>query len=474
MATPINAPALRVEPMSVTRQMAASLPKLRAIAEQKGLAIHHLGAGYPHPEVTDPRKFLEHKANYYQQLEEAEGVNDPDALPEFLRESYAYTDTLGPKKVRDDFAAVYGNDIGATLNPAKLLPTVGATGGINLMCSLFERPGQPLAFITDAPTYAGFVARAGLCQYSSIYSVDMDEEGPVVAQFEAQIAQARADGRYVPFYYTVPDGHNPAGFSFSPRRRQALVDVARAAGILIVEDAPYFYINYQSADERAPSFLSLAPELTVHLFTGSKIGFPGPRVAFLYTDAELAVDSGADTVALSDLLLTEASGDVLFQNPEALLGFSALLHDESLTRRTSLWPVAEEKLVVYRENREIMMTLLTEQLGAYPEHFSWTSPGAGFFTVFTFKNRSKSHIVRTDDQFVADLVANYGVVVIPMYDFYPDDARERDADAGLDQLRLSFCFSESTGDQRRADLTAAVTAFCVAAKAAVGLDESGS
>jgi hypothetical protein len=39
-----------------------------------------------------------------------------------------------------------------------------------------------------------------------------------------------------------------------------------------------------------------------------------------------------------------------------------------------------------------------------------------------------------------------------MYDFYPRDARERDPRAGLDQLRLSFCFSESTGEQRRRDL----------------------
>ncbi|GIS97254.1 MAG: hypothetical protein CM1200mP24_05380 [Gammaproteobacteria bacterium] len=39
-----------------TRKMAASLPGLRARAVERGLKIHHLGAGYPHPEVTDPRR----------------------------------------------------------------------------------------------------------------------------------------------------------------------------------------------------------------------------------------------------------------------------------------------------------------------------------------------------------------------------------------------------------------------------------
>jgi hypothetical protein len=56
-----------------------------------------------------------------------------------------------------------------------------------------------------------------------------------------------------------------------------------------------------------------------------------------------------------------------------------------------------------------------------------------------------------------------------MYDFYPRDARERNPRAGLDQLRLSFCFSESTGEQRRQDLREAVAAFCAAVRSAAGV-----
>ena len=52
-----------------------------------------------------------------------------------------------------------------------------------------------------------------------------------------------------------------------------------------------------------------------------------------------------------------------------------------------------------------------------------------------------------------------------MYDFYPKDARQRDPGAGMNQLRLSFCFSESAGQQRRDDMREAVEAFCQAAKA---------
>jgi (S)-3,5-dihydroxyphenylglycine transaminase len=461
----VKAEGLRLQPVSVTRRMAASLPGLRKLAEDKGLKIHHLGAGYPHPEVTDPRDFIAHRERYFAHLARLERLNDPQALPEYLRESFSYTDTLGPALVRESFARVYGRDWGVDMDPGALIPTVGATGGINLLCSMFERPGLPLAYITDAPTYAGFVARASLCQHAEIFSVDMDEEGPYPESFRAQIHAARAEGRFVPFYYTVPDGHNPAGFSFSERRREEILAIARQEGILIVEDAPYLYISYAEASRRPRPFFALDPAQTVHLFTGSKIGFPGPRVGFLYSQAQLTIADGA-TTTITELALTEASADTLFQNPAALFGFAALLHDDQFAERESLWPVAEDKLVVYRENRSIMLQGLAEGLGAYPEHFHWTEPQAGFFTVFTFLRGQ----VRTDDSCISTLVADYGVVAIPMYDFYPSDAHARDAGAGYDQLRLSFCFNESLGAQRRKDLSDAVAAFCRAAKRLSGLE----
>ena len=128
--------------------------------------------------------------------------------------------------------------------------------------------------------------------------------------------------------------------------------------------------------------------------------------------------------------------------------------------------MAKAKLAVYRENRAIMLEGLQAGLGAWPERFRWTHPEAGFFTVFRFLDDG----VTTDDAFVERLVARYGVVVIPMYDFYPPDTRARDPRAGLNELRLSFCFTERTGAARVADLTAAVEAFCGAVRRECGLE----
>ncbi len=455
---------LKLQPVSVTRKMAASLPKLRALAESKGLKIHHLGAGYPHPEVTDPKGYLKQKEAYFQKLAADEGLNDPGATPDFLRQAYAYTDTLGPLTPRQAFAAVYGADWGIDIDPSDLVPSVGATGGISRVCSLFERPGNELAYITDAPTYAGFLARASLNQKAHIFSVEMDSEGPLPDRFLQQIRAARHAGYQVPLYYTVPDGHNPAGISFSQSRREEILEIAIEEDVLILEDAPYIYISFVETSIRPKPFLAMDPGQTIHLFTGSKIGLPGPRVGFVYSQAEVEI-SGGTKVPLTDLLLTEASSDILFQNPEALRGFEALLHDEQLNLRESLWPVAETKLAVYRENRRILLDTLETELGSHRDLFDWTIPDAGFFCVFSFLKGD----IRTDEAFTNQLVSDYGVVVIPMYDFYPLDARQRDRNAGLNQLRLSFCFTESVPGQRAEDMREAVQTFCVAVKHLSGL-----
>ena len=108
---------------------------------------------------------------------------------------------------------------------------------------------------------------------------------------------------------------------------------------------------------------------------------------------------------------------------------------------------------------------MEEELGQFRDRFHWTEPEAGFFSVFTFTEED----IVTDDAFIQTFVERYGVVVVPMYDFYPDDARVRNGRAGLNQLRLSFCFSESTGLARRLELTEAVRAFGQAVKAESGI-----
>ncbi|AFU97444.1 pyridoxal phosphate-dependent aminotransferase [Simiduia agarivorans] len=456
----MKAPHLVAQPVSVTRKMAAALPKLAKLAAEKGLQLHHLGAGYPHPEVTDPTDYIARSKAWFDHLAQDTSLRD------VMRPLYGYTDTLGPRIARERFAEVYGRDFNASIDPDSCIPTIGSTGGINLLCSLFERAGEKIGYITDAPTYAGFLARAGLCQQARIYSVDMDAEGPDPAQLRAQIHRARAEGRFVPFYYTVPDGHNPGGISFSNARRRAILEVLRDEDVLVVEDAPYNYISFDAPEDRPHIFYSLAPEQTVHLFTASKVGLPGPRIGFAFTQARITLKDGSNK-ALTDLLLTEASSQTLLHNPEALMAFAAFLGDDSFATRASLWPMAEQKIALYRENRDLLLSTLKQRLGDHPDLFQWTEPGAGFFSVFTLNHPS----LHCDTAFTERLVADYGVVTIPTFSFYPDDARARNPMAGLNQLRLSFCFSEGEGAARRQQLLDASNAFASALRQECRIDQ---
>jgi DNA-binding transcriptional MocR family regulator len=458
----VFAPDLRAPAMSVTRQMAAAFPRLKALSAAKGLRLHHLGAGYPHPEVGDPREYIAHRDAYLRHVAARDGGDG--SLRSLLTGLFGYTDTLGPASTREAFAAVYGRDLGFAMDPSLLIPTMGATGGISLMCSLYERTGRSVAYLVDAPTYTGFLSRAGLYQRAHFYSVELDAEGPVAERLREQIERARADGHLVAFYYTVPDGHNPGGISFSAARRAEILAVLRETGTYVVEDAPYVYISHEPPQQRVETLVALDPTRVVHLFTASKLGLPGPRVGYFYSDVAIEVDGGRRT-KLRDLVLTEASGDILFQNPEALRGFEAYLMDEEFRPRESLWPLAAVKNAVYGENRRILLDGLAHYLGDWPDLFRWTSPGAGFFSVFTFVRRN----LEANQAFVERLVADYGVVTIPMFGFYPRDAIERDPGAGLDQIRLSFSFNESFGDARRADMEAATRAFADAVRRESGL-----
>ena len=125
--------------------------------------------------------------------------------------------------------------------------------------------------------------------------------------------------------------------------------------------------------------------------------------------------------------------------------------------------------MVYGDNRRILLEGLQRYLGDWPDDFGWTVPGAGFFSVFTFKKRQ----LRTSQELVERLVAEHGVVTIPMFGFYPEDARERDPGVGLDQLRLAFSYGERVGEGRRADMEEAVRAFAGAVRHGCGLPPLG-
>ena len=77
--------------------------------------------------------------------------------------------------------------------------------------------------------------------------------------------------------YLTPTTHNPTAVTMDADRRRTLAEVARTAGVWIVEDDPYARLF----EAPLPALASLAPERTFHIATLSKCLSPGLRIAYL-------------------------------------------------------------------------------------------------------------------------------------------------------------------------------------------------
>ncbi len=151
-------------------------------------------------------------------------------------------------------------------------------GAQALLCAVImttTAPGD--AVLADSLTYPGFISLAKTLR-RKIVGVPADEDGMRPDDLDKM---ARASGARL--VYLNPTLHNPTALSMPEHRRKELIDVARRANLVILEDDPYSRLLVSSA----PTFLAIAPDVTFHVATLAKCVSPFLRTAFL-----VAPDSG--------------------------------------------------------------------------------------------------------------------------------------------------------------------------------------
>lgn len=92
--------------------------------------------------------------------------------------------------------------------------------------------------------------------------------------------------------YLVPATQNPTAVTLDLARRREIVEVARRAGVWIIEDDPYSRLF----DAPVPALATLAPERTFYLATLSKCLSPGLRIAFLAPPEGLMAQQMAESL----------------------------------------------------------------------------------------------------------------------------------------------------------------------------------
>ncbi|MDP9357488.1 MAG: PLP-dependent aminotransferase family protein [Chloroflexota bacterium] len=304
-----------------------------------------------------------------------------------------YGDVAGFAPLRDLVATRMAAQ-GIEAAPDSLLLTNGSQQGIDLIARLLLDPGDVV--VVEAPTYLG--ALQVFDAFEATYlTVPTDADGLRIDALEQALAESP---RRPKLLYTVPTFQNPTGSTMPPARREALLSVSRAHGILVVEDDPYGELRYDGPAE--PALRALDPEV-VYLGTFSKTIAPGLRVGWLAAPPDL----------VTPLLTAREAGDIHNERITARIvhhAASGFLDDHLVGARA-----------VYRGRRDAMLAGLADHL---PSGARWTEPQGGFFVWVELPGGLSADALLPH-------AAGHGVVYLPGSWFYPDSS-ERGS------LRLSF------------------------------------
>ena len=110
--------------------------------------------------------------------------------------------------------------------------TSGGMECIALACAAMLEPGDAIA--VEGPTYLGALMAFRGAE-ADVLEITMDEDGLVVDA----LAEAIEDGLRPKLLYVIPEYQNPTGRTLPLERREALVELCRRHGVLILEDVAY-------------------------------------------------------------------------------------------------------------------------------------------------------------------------------------------------------------------------------------------
>jgi len=328
--------------------------------------------------------------------------------------AFQYTPTRGLAGTLDAIAGRLDSVQGRRPDDEELIITSGGIEALELICKTFLEQGDTV--VVEGPTYLGAIM-AFRGYDADLETVPMDEDGLQVDDLER-----RLDGGLRPkLLYTIPDHQNPAGVSLSGERREALVELARRHGFLIVEDVAYRELTF--GDESLPSLWSLAPDVVVQAGTTSKTFLPGVRLGWAAGPAEIVAQL--------------VSGK---QNTDQCSGALGQRMLEEYIRRGWIDEQVVKSRALYRRKGERLLAALERTM---PDGVWWTRATGGFYSWLTIPGCDTTELTAR--------AAEAGVGVVPGALFYADGR-------GGENVRLSFSMVDETmideGIERLASLLA--------------------
>ncbi|WP_054820591.1 PLP-dependent aminotransferase family protein [Arthrobacter sp. JCM 19049] len=311
-----------------------------------------------------------------------------------------YGSGLGTEELRGQILEVMAAEGIDNVDFDDVVVTNGSQSAQDMACKVFCDPGDTV--LCEDPTYVGALNTFEAYQVKAA-PVLTDEDGIVPEALERRIEELRAAGERVKFLYTIPNFNNPSGITLAAERRQRVVDICRAAGVLVLEDNPYGMLRYEG--EPAPTLRSLDPQNVIYMGSFSKILSPGLRIGWAAVPTHL-------------FRRFYLAGEAVALCPPTL---NQMIISDYLKEHDWRGQIDDYRQL-YAARRDAMLSALEQYL---PEGISYTRPEGGFFIWLTLPQGIDTY------QLLQEGVKS-GVIFIPGAAFSPGEESSN-------KLRLAFC-----------------------------------
>jgi DNA-binding transcriptional MocR family regulator len=185
----------------------------------------------------------------------------------------AYGTAVGYAPLREWIANKHGVDT------SQVIVTNGSMQADAFLFETLVKPGDPV--VVEKPTYDRTLLNLR-GRGADVRMVNLETDGIDVAELETLL---RDEGVRPTLAHVIPNFQNPAGYTLSQPKRQALLRLAGEFGFVIFEDDPYVDIRFTG--ESLPTMLEQdTTGSVVYASSFSKTVCPGIRVGYLVGPAE--------------------------------------------------------------------------------------------------------------------------------------------------------------------------------------------
>jgi 2-aminoadipate transaminase len=186
----------------------------------------------------------------------------------------AYGTSVGYPRLRSWIADRHG------VEPERVLVTNGSMQADAFLFEQLVRPGDDV--IVERPSYDRTLLSLRQ-RGATLHAVELQPDG---IDTDALAHLLRGGGNVAPkLAHIIPNFQNPAGYTLSLQKRQALLALATEHDFVVFEDDPYVALRFSG--ETLPTMLSMDPERVVYASSFSKTVCPGIRVGYLVGPTEL-------------------------------------------------------------------------------------------------------------------------------------------------------------------------------------------